>query len=183
MATGSANYQSLRQSQESVMSCALWLAIVSANTYELCIWFQALQSKQWWAFAIRTDWMTMGFANCDGKLWWALEKSQPSYLCVPKENLYFNVLASRIPIPSFLGPTRGPLSIYLLVLGVGRLSGVYNRGMGQEDIWGCVTTPKAEKKNHPSSQTGACVCGEKFVLSMACCKVKVSILHQKLLGC
>lgn len=143
-ATDSANYQSLRQSRESVMSCALWLAIGSANTYELCIWFQALQSKQWWAFAIRTDWMTTGFANCDGKLWWALEKSQPSYLCVPKENLYLNVLAIRIPISSFPGPTRGSLSIYLLVcVCVGGSECIYNKGVGQEDIWGCVTTPKA----------------------------------------
>lgn len=121
---------------------ALWLATGSANTYELCMWFQALQNKQWWAFTIRTDWMTMDFANCDGKLWWALGKSQPSYLCTPKENLCLNVLASRIPIPSFPGPTTGSLSIYLLVLGGGVLSGVYNRGVRQEDIWGCVTTPK-----------------------------------------
>lgn len=112
-----ANYQSLQQTKQSVMSCALWLATGSANTYELCMWFQALQNKQWWAFTVRTDWMTMDFANCDGKLWWALGKSQPSYLCTPKENLCLNVLASRIPIPSFPGPTTGSLSIYLLVLG------------------------------------------------------------------
>lgn len=35
--TDSANYQSLQQTKQSVMSCALWLATGSANTYELCM--------------------------------------------------------------------------------------------------------------------------------------------------
>lgn len=164
---------------------ALWLATGSANTYELCMWFQALQNKQWWAFTIRTDWMTMDFANCDGKLWWALGKSQPSYLCIPKENLCLNVLASRIPIPSFPGPTTGSLSIYLLVLGGGESAEwrIQQRSEARGHMRLCHHSQDFKKLNHPRSQIGVCICGDKFVLSVACCKVKVSVLHQKLSGC
>lgn len=118
---------------------ALWLATGSANTYELCMWFQALQNKQWWAFTIRTDWMTMDFANCDG-LW---EKA--SHLTCASLKRTCVLMYWPVGSPSL------PFQVQLQVLcpftyccwGAGRvLSGVYNRGVRQEDIWGCVTTPK-----------------------------------------
>ena len=92
-----------------------------------------------------------------------------------REKLCLSVRASKAP--SLPSPCCHRPFVQLRT-GVGDLGGV-----GQESLRLCRHSQGFEKMKLPSSQIGACVCDDKFVLSPAIRKVEGVFLHQKLSEC